>query len=357
MKIRTCFALTAALALAAAARADTALDSLKSDSPELKSATALTFGPEGILFVADPAGAAIYALDTGDRTPGKGDNRPKVTNLDEKIASLIGIDAKQLSVNNLAVNPISGTAYLSVSRGRGPDAKPVIVRVGRDSKVAEFNLKGVKYAKAELPNAATGQRRNDAITGMAFVKDRLFVAGLSNEEFASKFRSIPFPFQAADKGTSVEIYHGSHGRFETASPIRTFVPFDIGGETNLLAAYTCTPLVKVPVKELKPGEKIKGTTIAELGNRNNPLDMVVYEKGGKRYILIANSARGVMKVTTEGIDKAEGITAKVADKAGLQYETIANLKGVQRLAGYDKTHALVLQRDGNDLNLTPIELP
>ena len=153
MTLRARFALAAALALVATgARAASPLDSLKSDTPELKSATALTFGPEGILFVADPTAGAVYALDTGDRAPAKGDERPKVANIDEKIASLLGIDAKQLLLNDLAVNPISGTAYLSVARGKGPDAKAVIVRIGRDSKIAEFSLKGVKYAKELRPS-------------------------------------------------------------------------------------------------------------------------------------------------------------------------------------------------------------
>jgi len=40
-------------------------------------------------------------------------------------------------------------------------------------------------------------------------------AGLSNEEFSSKFWAIPFPFKTADQGTSVEIWHTSHNRFET----------------------------------------------------------------------------------------------------------------------------------------------
>src|SRR5262249_41659237 len=155
--------------------------------------------------------------------------------------------------------------------------------------------------KAVLPNP--GRNRMQSITKLAFVKDRVIVAGLSNEEWASNLRSIPFPFTEADKGTSVQIYHGSHGRVETNAPVKTFVPYDINGEPYILAAYTCTPLVKFPVAELKPGERVKGTTIAELGNRNNPLDMIVYRKDGKNYILLANSSRGVMKITTENIDK------------------------------------------------------
>jgi hypothetical protein len=44
------------------------------------------------------------------------------------------------------------------------------------------------------------------------------VAGLSNEEFSSKLRAVPYPFNSVDAGTSLEIYHGNHRRLETASP-------------------------------------------------------------------------------------------------------------------------------------------
>jgi hypothetical protein len=281
-----------------------------------------------------------------------------VENIDEKIASLLGIESKQLQIVDAAVNPISGNTYLSVARGKGPDAKAVLLRVDRGGQLSEFPLKDVKYASTSLPNPAEGKQRVDAITHIAYVDGKVFVAGLSNEEFSSKLRSIPFPFAKDEKGASVEIFHGSHGKVETASPVRTFAAYDINGEANLLCAYTCTPLVRIPVKELEPGKKIKGTTVAELGNRNRPLDMVVYQKGGKDYILMANSDRGVMKIPTEGIDKVEAITARVNDKAGLKYETIDSLKGVMHLGRFDKDHALVVKRtEGGNYNLETIELP
>jgi hypothetical protein len=330
-------------------------DSLKKGTPELKSAGALAFGPDGVLFVGDPQGAAIFAIDTGDKAPAGG--AIKVEKIDEKIAGMLGTDAKGILINSVAVNPASGNAYLSVSRGKGPDAKPAILRVDAKGKIEELSLKDVKFAKAELPNASS-KNRQEAITGLAFLKDRVLVAGLSNEEFASRFRVIPFPFKEADKGAGVEIFHGSHGKLETASPVRTFVPYSIKGEDHILAAYTCTPLVKVPVAQLKPGEKVKGVTIAELGNRNRPLDMIIYTKDGKDYILMANSARGLMKITTEGIDKADGITSRIADKAGLTYQTIDAIKGVQHLAKLDKDNALVLTKnEAGVINLETVPLP
>jgi hypothetical protein len=140
--------------------------------------------------------------------------------------------------------------------------------------------------------------------------------------------------------------------------VRTFAVFDVGGEPNVLAAYTCTPLVKFPLADLKPGSKIKGTTVAELGNMNRPLDMIVYQKDGKDCLLMSNSSRGVMKVDLANVDKTDGITEHVKGVAGLPYETIEGLKGVKQLDRLDKDHALVLiQADGGALNLQSIELP
>ena len=44
---------------------------LSAGKANLKSAGALTFGPDGVLFVGDSIGGAIVALDTNDKTPVK----------------------------------------------------------------------------------------------------------------------------------------------------------------------------------------------------------------------------------------------------------------------------------------------
>jgi hypothetical protein len=357
LRVRSLLVVAALLAFAGGLRAAEKAEGLTRGTPDLKSAGALAFGPPGILFIGDAQGGAVFAIDTGDRAAATETGRPKVEGLDDKIASLLGIEAKQLLVNDLAVNPMSGNTYLSLSRGKGPDAKPALMRVDRAGKVTEVALTDVPFAKVALSNAPEGKQRQEAITHLGFVGGKLIVAGLSSEEFASRLRSLPYPFTTADNGTGVEIYHGSHGKIETKSPVRTFVAYEIDGEPNLLAAYTCTPLVKLPLAGLKPGANVKGTTVAELGNRNRPLDMIVYKKDGKDYILMANNSRGVMKVSLEGIGKAEGITSQIRDKAGLKYETIAALKGVEQLDRFDKDHAVVLMRTPAGLTLETIELP
>ena len=101
---------------------------------------------------------------------------------------------------------------------------------------------------------------------------------------------------------------------------------------------------------------MKGTTIAELGNRNRPLDMIVYKKDGEDYILMANSSRGVMKLPAENLEKYKAITAQT-EKRGVPYETIATLKGVQQLDKLDDGHALLLMDDSGSLDLRTIPLP
>jgi hypothetical protein len=340
---------------------------MKEGKPEFKSMGPLAFGPDGILFVADTRSAAITAIATGD-TKAANAKPLKVEAINQKIAALLGTAADQILINDLAINPISRNAYLAVSRGRGADAVPVLVRVKADGQPEVVSLDKVKFSRAELPDppadAMVGEgnrqsnRRLESITDIGFLDGRLFVAGMANEEFASTLRSIPFPFKTVANGTSVEIYHGAHGQFETRAPVRTFTTFKVGKEDHLLAAYQCTPLVQFPISDLKPGAKLRGKTIAELGNRNRPLDMIVYEKDGKTYLLMANSSRGVMKITTDNIDKAESITERVADKKGLTYETIASWTGVDHLDRFDANHVIVLRRsDGGSLNIESLPLP
>lgn len=352
-------ALLLGAALVAPTRAADLTDSLKVGTPDVKSAGPIAFGADGVLFLADTQGAALFAIDTKDRGP-SASGPLKVEGIQQKIASLLGTDTKQVMINDLAVNPASGKVYLTVGRGRGPDAQPILLRVDRAGKVEEVSLEKVPFAKVSLPNPpSAGNSRGESITDLSYVDGRVIVAGLSNEEFASRLLVFPFPFHDSAEGTSkVEIYHGAHGRFETKAPVRTFMSYKIGNEPYLLTAYTCTPLVKIPLSALKPGAEVKGVTVAELGNRNKPLDMIAYTKGGKDYILLANSSRGVMKIDTAGIETTESISKPVSGTAGLKYETVESMKGVQHLDKLDANHAVILtQAEDGSMNLASVELP
>jgi len=360
--------LVAPTIMATAAAAADVKGLTESGKPELKSAGPLAFGPKGVLFVGDPLGATIFAIGVGEAPKAALGDGFKLEGVDGKVAALLGTTAADLSINDVAIEPGTGIAYLSVTRGVGPDAQPAICRVDGAGQVTALPLDKVAYAKVALANAPNAEQkdrkgrslRTEAITDLAFVDGKVYIAGLSNEEFASKLRAIEFPFKSADTGTSVEIVHTAHGAaLETRSPVRTFVPFIVGGEPQLLAAYTCTPLVTFPVSSLKPGEKVRGKTIAELGNGNQPLDMIVYEKEGKKYLLLANSRRGVMKISTDTIDKQPALTEAVGGggTAGLKYDTIADLKDVQQLDKLGDKHAVLLVKGASGLDLKAVALP
>ena len=322
---------------------------------------ALAFGPTGVLFAADTQAATIYALELGDQATGAKAGAADVAGIDQKIASVLGTAADAVSVKDLVIHPVTHNAYLSVMRGVGADAKPALLRVDGDAKITLVALDRVKYSKVTLPNppAAEGQRnqRADVITDMAFADGKLMVAGLSNEEFASKLRAIPYPFAAADPGTSVEIFHGNHGRLETRSPVYTFIPYTIDNKPYIIASYLCTPLVRFSLDSLK-GSKVVGTTIAELGNRNRPLDMILYKKNGHEFLLMSNNSRGVMKIPTDAFGTATPITEPVkSETAGVPYEKITSMTGIEQMDLLDAQRSIVLARTTSGLNLAAVPLP
>lgn len=330
---------------------------------ELQSAGPLSFGPSGVLFIGDAKAAKVYAINTEDEKTG-GSGEFNIENLSERLSAAMG--GQDVSVKDLAVNPETGNAFLSLTAG----GKPGIARVLADGSVQPLNLDKIAHASVTLPNApedkvvSRGRRssnpRESSITDLAYTAGRVLVAGLAAGESPSAVREFDFPFNESASGIRVEIYHAAHGKSEDYAPIQTFVPFNIGGEPSLLAGYICTPLVKIPVSKFDNQSTIKGTTVAELGNRNRPLDMIVYKKNGKDFLLMANSARGVMKISTDNLDQNTGLTEPVrgGGVAGQPYETVASLEGVVQLDKLNDKHALVVvQTENSPLSMRAVELP
>jgi hypothetical protein len=325
----------------------------------------MAFGPDGTLFVADNLGAAIYSLELGAAGSGAAAGAKGTDALDQKLAALLGTEAREVTITDLAVHPRSRNAFVSVMRGQGANAQPVLFRVDGNGKIDMVSLASVRFQKIEVTNApvanpgARQNPRNSVVTDMAFADGRLWVAGLSNEEFASKLRAIPVPFNTIDAGTSVEIYHGNHRQLETRSPVNAFVPYTLNNQPYLLAGYTCTPLVKFPISDLRPGQKVRGTTIAEFGAGNRVLDMIVYRKGGQEFLLTANNSRGVMKIPTSTFASAAAITTPVeTETGGVPFEKVTSMTGIEQLEKLDDNNSIVVARTGaGAVNLQVVPLP
>jgi hypothetical protein len=337
-----------------------------------KSLSKLTFSPDGrILFAADSIGARIYALEIEGEQPVPVDPTAKtldIPNIEEKIAPMIGADTRDVLIHDMSVNPVSRNTYLTVSRGRRGFSKPfqlpnevanatVLLRVTGTGKIEEVRLDRIKHAWVDIANPipegkpaaswkkAPESERADVVSDMHFIDGKLYVAGLSNEEFASTLRIYSYPFQENAPATQLEIYHGAHGQWETESPIRSFLPYSINGKPHLVAAYLCTPVATFPLEALKDKAKVRGTTISELGAGNFPVDMVAFRSQGKSQIMVVNNARGLMAIDEAELSKPhEPIVAKAEAAAGAKFQQVRG-QGVLMAENYGPKHLLVLQRD------------
>ncbi len=323
-------------------------------NPEIQSMNSLAFGPEGILFIGDSRSANIYALDTKDKTPSASRAVVRIEQIDAKIAAMAGTTPDKVNIQDMAVNPVSKMIYLAVHLA---DGTPLLLKT-QGQELEHVSTEKVSYSKIALekPVAEDAKDRRGrsmrqlAISDLSWHNNKVLVSGLSNEEFSSTFRSIPFPFNQEQTASSLEIYHAAHGRYETYAPIKTFMAFPLNGKDHLVASFTCTPLVVFPMDEMKAGKHSKGRTVAELGNRNVPLDIISYQKEGKDYLLLANSSRALMKIDPEKIAAEQpGLTERVKEKsatAGIDFISLPYVN-VQQLDAYSDTDVLMIQRKSN----------
>ena len=324
---------------------------------QLQSAGVMYFSRDGTLFVADPRGAAIYAIDVGDTYRDTSRTGVQITDVDGKIAAALGTTRDQIRIVDMVAHPLSQSLYFSLTRGKGNDAVPALVRVTKaDEKVTVLPLENIRNARADIPDAPTpdaktpwgDSKRTFSVTHLALVDGELYIAGLGNEEFASTLRRMPYPFVGKEASTTVEMYHTSHDRYETASPIESFVAIDLGGQPSLVAGYGCSPIVTLTRADLAAGKHVRGKTVAELGGGNRPFDMIRYTNAkGKEYILVGNSNRTLTRLDPEQLAAAKAMTSSVKqawEPAGVGYLPVA-VVGVLQLDNYNADNIVMLKRD------------
>jgi hypothetical protein len=319
-----------------------------------QSAGAMTFGPEGTLFVADSRGGKLYALRLDDTRGPADTGRFSVGELDTRVASLLGTTARELRFNDMAVNPGTGNIFFTVSRGLGDGAAPALVKVSRQGEVSLVNVDQIRFSETALPASPSRDAKTPwgqpqwmlSVTDLNFVNGELWVAGLSNEQFASALRRVPFPFSANGGVTTVEIFHTSHNKWETAAPIEAFLPITINGKPMIVAGYGCAPLATFSQADIRTQRHLRGRTVAEMGGGSRPTDIISYETNGKTRILVANSHRTLMRFDAAEIAAAPELTTPVErayQAAGVTYDPISSA-GVMQIDDFG-TAVLVLQRN------------
>jgi len=280
-------------------------------------------------------------------------------NVSSPIAAALRTVPDNLRFEDMAFRPGSELAYitLSVIRGSGIP-RPALVAVDATGKVNVVDLARTPRTSAQIKDEPAPDEElwhmpeaTYTVTDMVFNAGKLYVAGLSNATFASTLRVYDFPFTGDETATSIEMYHAVHNQIETHAPIRKMTILNLNGEPTLLAAYTCTPLVTVPLKDLKDGAHVRGKTIGELGWGSMPVSMVSLDYGQGQMVLLANSHKAADLLSVAAIAKAAaapGLTTPIKWPSepllGVR-STYIPMPGIAQLDTQDDKFLGVLRRD------------
>jgi len=323
---------------------------------DVKSVSRIAAGPGNTLFIADWKAARVHAISLPAAPQQPSGSAFNILDLESLLSAQVG--GAKVTMEDMVVRPGTAQVYVAVSYGNAKT--PALIMVTSDRKARRIDLKAAASTSVALRDAPTTDysfwketpERSFTVTDMKWRDGELFVAGLSNQDFASTLRRIRYPFDSKQSITSVEIYHAGHNLIETRAPIRAMSFASWGGKPYLVAAYTCTPLVTIPLDDLKDGAHIRGKTVAELGYGNTPADMISYSRTeqGKTedFLLLANFDRvsNIIPVSQlEATGSRPGIEKQVpfGQLAGVEVMQ-APLAGTLRLDNLDEKSFVVVRR-------------
>lgn len=282
--------------------------------PDIRFAGALEFSDTGTLFVGDNYSGAVFSFDITESTAPEQIKPVNIADIDVKIADILGINSNALAINDIVAHPVSAEIYISVTRIGNFESAPAIVRVSQEAKIELLDLSELAFKKqllnhypdqettfrprglGEMPplvrDLAKGNIRLSslAIMDMEYHQGELFVAGVAHDNFLSSLRRMPVPFTQVQEVANVEMYHISHDQYETRAPIRAMSIQEIDGRAQLVAAYTCSPIVLIDLADIKDGAKISAHTLMDYGN-GQPLDMISYSMQGEEMLFLTSNSR------------------------------------------------------------------
>lgn len=345
-------------------------------SGPVRSISAMTFAPDGRLVVADWRSDALHALAIPP-ADAAADASFNVKDLDLVIAEAEGLTVDRVRPTAAAFDAATNRAIVAYAAGKGPDAPVRLAFVRADGGLEIVDpavMVEDSLSLSDAPPDATIWDETPArsllvtdIVPHALLNGgtELLVAGLANADFASTLRRVPYPFDTAGAVGSarIEMYHTVHNQIETRAPVRAMSVVELNGVEHLLAAYTCTPLVTVPLADLVDGASVRAKTIAELGFGNTPLDVVPfaieYEGQVSQWVMVANAAMSADLIPLDAIAAAAAAPG-IEEPVKVPFETTKGVAGLQmpitnlvRLVDQGPQFLLGLRRDpsSGDLEL------
>ena len=306
---------------------------------DISFAGALEFAQDGTLFVGDNHNGAIYAFEV----PGEATDTPfapsSIANIDDRIAELLGIGTSALEINDMATHPVSQEVYISVTRIGNAGPRPAIIRVTQEQQISLLDLSALSFQKQTLNAFPEGETtfnvrgsgpfpplprdvekgeipiRSLAIMDIEFYESEIFVAGVAHDNFLSTLRRIPYPFDGTQGIANVEMYHIAHDQYESRAPIRAMSVQEINGEPQLIAAYTCSPIVLVPLAQIQDGASISANTIMDYGN-GQPLDMIPFQMNDETMLFVTSNSRSPQVIPVAGLHGAPIVDADDFERGG-----------------------------------------
>jgi hypothetical protein len=337
-------------------------------NPKVKVIEAIAFGPNGLLLIA--GGTQVVTVETGDTKPASW-SKTEIANVDQLLAGKLGLEAKDIEVRKLAVNPASRKAYVALQSLK-TKANAILTMDG-DGNVAEFPLDDVKYTSYSL---AVPKATVTKVTDITWAGGKIVVATQATDKFASRVFTIdPAAKDGSPTQISTKTFHVGHNRWETQAPLRVLMPYPDNGKNSIVGSFTCTPVVRYDLEDAKDDDQITGSSVLELGTGNTPRSMFAYERDGKKYILISvgrnnkqpafgfPSAYWVARVDAALLKETTNINEKApwriggANKAGDRVLVAKEYFGVQQMDKLDATRALAIIETKGEFTLRALPLP
>ena len=327
-----------------------------------QSMNVIKFGDAGTLFVGDSKSATLYAYSVKANSNPDAAKGFNLHNAGSRLAEFAKVPLKDVLIRDMAIHPTSKEAYIAFDVKRKNGYASRLVTVNQAGGIKAVDLAKTAHTSVQFSDAPTADvtfwdktpMRTFTFTDIDLHKGKVYVSGMSNAEFSSALRVVDYPFNKQKASTtSVEIFHAVHGQKETRAPIQTMSIVTLEDGDYILAAYTCTPLVLIPLKDLKDGAHISGKTIAELGYGNTPIDMIQFasqdfEKNGYRGIILSNRNRSAQFVNLKDVaasSKTDSIGyAGISEHAGTP-ATKLPMTGLMQLEDQDDYRIATLRRN------------
>ncbi|MEM9194904.1 MAG: hypothetical protein AAGF12_37340, partial [Myxococcota bacterium] len=193
-----------------------------------QSITTLAFAGDGTLLIGDSGTGKVHAITPPSATNPQAQAAYNLRDIDGKIAELLGTTTPNVRVRDLAIHPTTKEAYLAVGRVTGDTfaSAVVVINQGGDARLLDPTDTGTELRIPATPAEDfdfydTFEGRNLTFTDLEVHEGKLYIAGLSNADFASSLWTAPLPLTDEVQTTTVEIYHAVHDQQETRAPIRT----------------------------------------------------------------------------------------------------------------------------------------